>query len=151
MVSDGAKNPVSLTYFASYGLSIFGSSVAAAVLQLVVLQTTGSALDAGIVAAATAVPAVLAGLFMGGVIDRVHRRAASVVTDLVSAGAVAALPLGDAVSGLSLWWFVALGIVGSFGDVPGLTARRSCCLRSPLAPASASSGSRRASARSSCW
>lgn len=119
----GVMNHVALAYLGSYGLSILGNSVAAVVLPLVVLQTTGSALDAGIVAAATAVPAVLAGLFMGGVIDRVHRCSASVVTDLISAGAVAALPLVDAVSGLSLWWFVALGIVGSFGDVPGLTAR----------------------------
>ena len=75
----GVMNHVALAYLGSYGLSVLGNSVAAVVLPLVVLQT-GSALDAGIVAAATAVPAVLAGLFMGGVIDRVHRCSASVVT-----------------------------------------------------------------------
>ncbi|MEO9323058.1 MFS transporter [Nocardioides sp. C4-1] len=113
----------SLAYLASYGLSMLGNSAAAVVLPLVVLQATGSALDAGVVAAATAVPAVVAGLVMGGVVDRVHRRTASVVTDLVSAAAVAALPLVDLVTGLSVGWFVLFGVIGSFGDVPGLTAR----------------------------
>lgn len=113
----------SLVYLTSYGLSMTGNAVAAVVLPLVVLQTTGSALDAGVVAAATAIPAVLAGLFMGGLIDRVDRRRASVGTDLVSAAAIAALPLVDLFTGLSVGWFVLFGVIGSFGDVPGLTAR----------------------------
>ena len=112
-----------VAYLSSYGLSMLGNSVAAVVLPLVVLQTTGAALGAGAVAAATAIPAVLAGVFMGGVIDRVHRRSASIVTDLVSAAAVAALPMVDLVGDLSVGWFVTFGIIGSFGDVPGLTAR----------------------------
>lgn len=123
MVSDGAMNRTSFAYLASHGLSMLGNSTAAVVLPLVVLQTTGSALDAGVVASAAAVPAVLAGLVMGSVIDRVHRRSASVATDMVSAVAVAALPLVDLVTGLSVGWFVLFGIIGSFGDVPGLTAR----------------------------
>ena len=112
-----------LAYLTSYAFSSLGNSVAAVVLPLVVLATTGSALDAGIVAAATAVPAVLAGLLMGGLIDRYNRRTMSVVTDLISAVAIAALPIVDLVSELSLGWFVLFGILGSFGDVPGLTAR----------------------------
>lgn len=116
-------NRSALAYLTSYAFSSLGNSVAAVVLPLVVLATTGSALDAGIVAAATAVPAVLAGLLMGGLIDRYNRRTMSVVTDLVSAVAIAALPIVDLVSDLSLGWFVLLGILGSFGDVPGLTAR----------------------------
>jgi MFS family permease len=75
------------------------------------------------VAAATAVPAVLAGLVMGVVIDRVNRRTSSVVTDLISAASVAALPVVDLVSGLNLGWFVLFGVIGSLGDVPGMTAR----------------------------
>ncbi len=112
-----------IVYFTSYGLSILGNSVAAIVLPLVVLQTTGRALDAGIVAAATAVPAVLAGLLMGSLVDRLDRRRMSILTDLVSTAAVAALPLIDSSIGLALGWFVLFGVIGSFGDVPGLTAR----------------------------
>ncbi|MGJ9413574.1 MFS transporter [Aeromicrobium sp. CF4.19] len=112
-----------IVYLTSYAFSSLGNSVAAVVLPLVVLATTGSALDAGIVAAATAGPAVLAGLLMGGLIDRFNRRTMSIVTDLISAVGIAALPIVDLVSDLSLGWFVLFGILSSFGDVPGLTAR----------------------------
>lgn len=112
-----------VAYLSSYLLSLLGNSIAAVALPLIVLQSTGSALGAGVVAAATAIPAVLAGLFMGVVIDRINRRTSSVVTDLISAAAIAALPIVDLVSGLSIGWFVLFGIIGSLGDVPGMTAR----------------------------
>jgi MFS family permease len=114
---------IPLAYLSSYTLSVLGNSIAAIALPLILLQTTGSVLGAGALAAATAIPAVLAGLFMGTVIDRMNRRTASVVTDLISAAAVAALPLVDQVTGLTVGWFILLGVLGSFGDVPGLTAR----------------------------
>jgi MFS family permease len=114
---------IPVAYLASYLLSLLGNSIAGIAFPLIVLQVTGSALGAGVVAAATAVPAVLAGLLMGVVIDRINRRTSSVVTDLVSAASVAALPLIDMASGLSLGWFVLFGIIGSLGDVPGMTAR----------------------------
>jgi MFS family permease len=114
---------VPVAYLSSYLLSLLGNSIAGIALPLIVLQVTGSALGAGTVAAATAIPAVLAGLLMGVVIDRINRRTSSVVTDLVSAASIAALPLIDIVSGLSLGWFILFGIIGSLGDVPGMTAR----------------------------
>lgn len=114
---------VPAAYLGSYVLSLLGNSIAGIALPLIVLQTTGSALGAGAVAAATAIPAVLAGLLMGVVIDRINRRTSSVITDLVSAASIAALPLVDMASGLSLGWFILFGIIGSLGDVPGATAR----------------------------
>jgi len=114
---------VPFAYLGSYLLSLLGNSIAAVALPLIVLQATGSVLGAGTVAAATAVPALLAGLLMGVVIDRVNRRTSSVVTDLVSAASIAALPIVDALTGLNLGWFVLLGVIGSFGDIPGMTAR----------------------------
>ncbi|MDP9795181.1 MFS family permease [Catenuloplanes nepalensis] len=116
-------NRASGAYLASYVLSLLGNSVAGVALPLIVLQTTGSVLATGAVAIASALPAVVAGLLMGVVIDRINRRTASVLTDLVSAASVAALPLLDSAVGLSLGWFVLSAVVGSFGDVPGLTAR----------------------------
>ncbi|WP_286930014.1 MULTISPECIES: MFS transporter [Aeromicrobium] len=110
-------------YLGSYVVSVLGNSIAAIALPLIVLQATGSAMSAGWVAAATAVPAVLAGLFMGVAIDRINRVTSSVVTDLVSAAAVAALPIVDGLVGLEVGWFVLFGIIGSLGDVPGMTAR----------------------------
>lgn len=117
-----------LAYLISYGTSFLGNSVAAVVLPLAVLQTTGSALDAGIVAAATALPAFVAGLFMGSVVDRYNRRVVSVVTDVVSGTAVAALPITAMFTELDVGWFVLFGVIGSFGDVPGLTAREALLL-----------------------
>lgn len=117
-----------LAYLMSYGMSFLGNSVAAVVLPLVVLQTTGSAMDAGIVAAATALPAFVAGLFMGSVVDRYDRRVVSVVMDVVSGGAVAALPVTAIFTDLGVGWFVLFGVLGSFGDVPGLTAREALLL-----------------------
>lgn len=110
-------------YLTASALSLLGNSVVAVVLPLLVLLRTGSATGAGTVALATAVPAILVGIVGGVVIDRVGRRRASIVSDLVSAGAVAALPLVDLVTGLDLGWFVALGVLGAIGDVPGMTAR----------------------------
>jgi MFS family permease len=114
---------VPLAYLASTFLSLLGNSIAAVALPLIVLQVTGSALGAGAVAAATAIPAVLAGLFAGVIIDRVNRRTASIASDVISALAVAALPVVDLIWGLNLGWFVILGIVGALADVPGMTAR----------------------------
>lgn len=123
MAVTGRMRIAPVAYLASYLLSLLGNSIAGVALPLIVLQVTGSVLGAGVVAAATAVPAVLAGLFMGVVIDRIDRRTASVVTDLVSAGSIAALPIVDLTLGLDLGWFIVLGILGSLGDVPGMTAR----------------------------
>ncbi|UIN31919.1 MFS transporter [Microbacterium binotii] len=114
---------IPLAYLASTFLSLLGNSVAAVALPLIVLQVTGSPLGAGAVAAAAAVPAILAGLFAGVIIDRVNRRTASIAADVISALAVAALPVVDLIWGLNVGWFVILGILGALGDVPGMTAR----------------------------
>lgn len=114
---------VTFAYLASYVLSMLGNFIAGVVLPLLVLQITGSVLATGAVAVATALPAAVAGLVMGVVIDRINRRTASVLTDIVSALSIAALPLVDATVGLAVGWFVLFAVIGSFGDVPGLTAR----------------------------
>ena len=115
--------PVPVLYLASYALSLLGNSIAAVVFPLIVLQMTGSLLSTGVLVASTALPAFLAGLFAGVVIDRVNRRTSSVVSDLISAASIAALPIVDLITGLNLGWFILFGIIGAFGDVPGMTAR----------------------------
>ena len=49
---------IPILYLTSYGISLLGNSVTAIALPLLVLLTTGSAGDAGLVAIAGAVPAV---------------------------------------------------------------------------------------------
>lgn len=115
---------VAVAYLSSHFLSFLGNGILAVALPLIVLQTTGSPLSVGAVSTATAVPALLVGLVAGVLIDRINRRTCSILADMVSAVAVAAIPLVDRLWGLSIVWLVALAIVGSFGDVPGLTARQ---------------------------
>ncbi|MFC7673909.1 MFS transporter [Mycolicibacterium sp. GCM10028919] len=115
---------VAVAYLGSHFLSVLGNGIAAVALPLIVLQTTGSPLSVGAVSAATAVPALVVGLCAGIVLDRVNRRTCSVLADVVSAGSIAAIPLVDFLWSLDMGWFIALAIAGSFGDVPGMTARQ---------------------------
>ena len=115
---------VAVAYLGSHFLSFLGNGILAVAMPLIVLQTTHSPLSMGAVSTATAGPALLVGLCAGVLIDRVNRRTCSILADVVSAGAVAAVPVVDLLWGLNMSWFVALAIVGSFGDVPGMTARQ---------------------------
>ena len=112
-----------LPYLISFATSLLGNSVTAIALPLLVLFTTGSPLGAGIVAIAAALPAALAGILMGSLVDRINRRTAAILSDVISAVALLILPIVDVTVGLDLGWFVAVAIIGSFGDVPGITAR----------------------------
>ncbi|WP_284229985.1 MFS transporter [Arenivirga flava] len=116
------KLPV-ITYLTSSTLSALGNAIAAVALPLLLLTATGSALGAGVLAVATAVPSVLAGVLGGALIDRMDRRVASAIADAVSALALLALPIVDTLAGLELGWFVLFGILGAVGDVPGTAAR----------------------------
>ncbi|MEJ2871414.1 MFS transporter [Actinomycetospora sp. OC33-EN08] len=113
-----------LAFLASHFLSLLGNGIAAVALPLIVLQITGSPASVGLVSVATAGPALLVGLGAGLVLDRVNRRTCSVVSDVVSAAAVVAIPVVELVHGLDLAWLIALAVVGAFGDVPGMTARQ---------------------------
>lgn len=114
---------IAFFYLASFGTSLLGNSITAIALPLLVLLTTGSPLSAGAVAIAAAVPSAFAGLLMGSLIDRINRRTAAILSDVISAVALLVLPIVDLTIGLNLGWFIAVAILNSFGDVPGITAR----------------------------
>lgn len=105
------------------GTSLFGNSAIAIVLPWLVLERTGDPAVAGLVAAVSAVPSVLAALVGGHLIDRVGRRRMAVLSDIGSAASVAGLALVDYAVGLDLTWFIVLGVAGALFDVPGMTAR----------------------------
>ncbi|GAA4697434.1 MFS transporter [Nocardioides nanhaiensis] len=110
-------------FVAAEGFSLFGNAAIGIVLPWLVLQRTGEVSVAGLVAAAAGVPAVLAALLGGQLVDRVGQRRMAVLADVGSATAVAALAVVDLVAGLTVGWFVVLGIAGALFDVPGMTAR----------------------------
>ena len=110
-------------FVAAEAFSLFGNSAIAIVLPWLVLTRTGDPAVTGLVAAVAALPAILAALVGGWLIDKVGQRRMSVLADFGSAVSVAGLAVVDRVFGLDLGWFIALGILGALFDVPGMTAR----------------------------
>ncbi|MFF5444423.1 MFS transporter [Streptomyces sp. NPDC012888] len=104
-------------------VSIAGSSLTLIGVPWFVLETTGSAGRAGVVAFCATLPVVVAALVGGPVIDRIGRRRVSVASDLVCGLAVAAIPLLHWAGLLEFWMLCALMAVGGLVHTPGLTAR----------------------------
>jgi predicted MFS family arabinose efflux permease len=57
------------------------------------------------------------------IVDRLGFRRTSVIADIASAAAVAAIPLLDSTVGIELWQLMALVFLGALLDAPGATAR----------------------------
>ncbi|MFI8101803.1 MFS transporter [Streptomyces sp. NPDC086023] len=104
-------------------VSIAGSSLTLIGVPWFVLQTTGSAARAGVVAFCATLPIVVAALAGGPVIDRIGRRRVSVLSDLVCGASVGAIPLLHHAGLLEFRTLCALMAVGGLVHTPGLTAR----------------------------
>ncbi|WP_030866564.1 MFS transporter [Streptomyces sp. NRRL F-2747] len=104
-------------------ISIAGSSLTLIGVPWFVLQTTGSAGRAGVVAFCATLPVVIAALVGGPVIDRIGRRRVSALSDLVCAVSVGSIPLLHYAGVLEFWMLCALMAVGGLVHTPGLTAR----------------------------
>lgn len=89
-----------------------------------VLETTGSAVQTGLTGMATALPAFLAGIFGGPLVDQLGGRRMSVIADLFSAASILAIPVLYTTIGLEFWQLFALVLLGALLDIPGYTARR---------------------------
>lgn len=112
-----------MVWFVSYGLSLLGSGITAAVLPLLVLTRTGDVLAAGLLATVSAAASAATGLVSGLLVDRVDRRAVAVVCGVLGAASTAALPLVDTLWGLDMTWFLVLGVLGAVTRLPGMTAQ----------------------------
>jgi MFS family permease len=112
-----------LALFAANAVSLTGNVAALVAIPWFVLQTTGSATKTGVTAFAGLLPVVLSGLFGGALVDRLGYRRTSIVADVASAVAVAAIPLLHATVGLEFWQLVVLVFLGGLLDAPGGTAR----------------------------
>lgn len=121
-VPERAPGPL-LAIFGANAVSLTGNVAALVAIPWFVLETTNSASKTGITAAAALLPVVLSGLFGGALVDRLGYRRTSVVSDLASAGAVAAIPLLHSTIGLEFWQLVVLVFLGGLLDAPGGTAR----------------------------
>ncbi|SMD18943.1 MFS transporter [Kibdelosporangium aridum] len=105
------------------GLSVAGNAITGIAIPWLVLERTGSPGLAGLLAAAALGPLALSTLFGGALIDRWGRRRLSIVADILSALAVAALPILDSTIGLNTALIAVLVALGALFDGPGMAAR----------------------------
>ncbi len=105
-------------------VSLIGNTMTLVALPWFVLQETGSAGKTGLTGMAFALPAFLAGIFGGILVDRLGGRRMSVIADIVSGASVALIPVLHLTVGLEFWQLLILVFFGAMLDIPGLTARR---------------------------
>ncbi len=118
------RSPVVLLQVANLLSGVANSSVAVLVPWLV-LQETGSAADAGLVAAAAGIPGIFVSPFVGALVDRLGRRRVSMGSDALSAFSVSLFPLAERAGVLTLGAILALAVLGATFDPAGYTARKS--------------------------
>jgi MFS family permease len=119
----GAERRPLAVLLAANVISLTGNSVTLMGVPWFVLQSTGSAADAGIVAFCAMLPVALAAFMSGPVVDRLGRRRVSVVSDLVCGTAVGAVPLLQSAGLLRFWVLCVLMAVTGLFHAPGDTAR----------------------------
>lgn len=102
---------------AAMAVSLTGTRISAVALPWFVLVTTGSVAQTGLVAFCEMAPYVAVKAALGPVVDRVGPRLVSWTTDLVSAGAAAAVPLLHGLGVLAFWQL--LGLVAVIGAARG--------------------------------
>ena len=104
-------------------LSGAANGVTVVALPWLVLDLTGSATATGGLAAAMAVPTMVAALLAGTLVDRIGRRRVSVASDVLSLISVALIPLLDSALGLTYSIVVVLAVAGAVFDPAGAGAR----------------------------
>lgn len=111
--------------FASGTMALLGNAIASVALPWFVLSLTKSPLWTGIAAAAGLVPLVIGAFLGGSLVDRYGARSIAITASLVSAAAVAAVPLLHQYELLGIGILIALIALGALFDGPGMTAEES--------------------------
>ncbi|MGI9196471.1 MAG: MFS transporter [Candidatus Nanopelagicales bacterium] len=105
-------------------LSGMSNGVVTIAIPWLVLDRTGSVAAAGLVAAISALPGILAAPLAGWAVDHFGRRIVSITSDVLSAISVAAIPTVAIFTDLTLPWIIALAMLGAVFDPAGYTARK---------------------------
>ena len=95
------RAPLYALYVAD-SISLAGNAVAQLAIPWFVLTTTGSAALTALIVFFNFLPIVISACFGGVIVDRLGFRTTSVVVELASAGAVAAIPLLHSTVGIEL-------------------------------------------------
>ncbi|MGO4444137.1 MFS transporter [Mycobacterium sp. 2YAF39] len=119
------RGPLYLILFAAL-MAGAGNGISIVAFPWLVLQRSGSALEASIVAMAGTLPLLAATLIAGAAVDYLGRRRVSMIADTLSAVSVAAVPvltLAFGVDVINVAVLAALAALGAFFDPAGMTAR----------------------------
>lgn len=114
--------------FARLQLANLSSGVANGVVMItvpwLVLERTGSPARAGLLAALVSLPGIFVSPVVGGLIDRVGRRAVSALSDILSCLSVMLFVVGETVTELTYLWIALFAVLGAVFDPAGYTARK---------------------------
>lgn len=122
-----SRGPVLLILSSTF-LAAAANGVAMVAFPWLVLQRTGSATGASVVAAAATLPLLFATLLSGAAVDFLGRRRVAMLSDTMSALSLAAIPVLAMTAGtdvLNTAVLSGLAALGAFFDPAGITARQS--------------------------
>jgi predicted MFS family arabinose efflux permease len=112
-----------VTYWFGQSLGALGDSIATISLPLLVLQTTGSVAQMGVITAILGVGRLVASFGAGVLVDRVDRRRLMMICTLLSAALFATIPLTWWLAGPHLWLLYAVsGPIAAVGMVQLVTS-----------------------------
>jgi MFS family permease len=106
-----------------------GNSAVHIAVPWLVLETTGSSAQAGIVLGVSGLSVIFTAPIIGGVIAVLGARRVSVWSDLISATSVILFPIVNGTLGLNFLWLLLIAIFGAMFDPAGATARKSMIQR----------------------
>ncbi len=124
-MTNGKRGPLFVILFAAL-MAGAGNGISIVAFPWLVLQRTGSALDASIVAMAGTIPLLVATLIAGAAVDYLGRRRVSMISDALSALSVAAVPviaLTFGAQAVDVAVLAGLAALGALFDPAGMTAR----------------------------
>ena len=105
-------------------LSGLSNAIAIITIPWLIYERTGSATQAGIVVALSAIPGIFISPFVGALIDHYGRKRVSIGSDLLSALSVMLFPIWDSLFGLTFATIATFAVLGAAFDPAGYTARK---------------------------
>ena len=102
-----------------------GNSAVHIAIPWLVLETTGSSANAGVVLGISGFSVIFTAPIIGGLIAVLGARPVSIWADIISAGSVVLFPIVGSLFGLNLTSLLIIAIVGAMFDPAGATARKS--------------------------
>ncbi len=117
------KSSVVLLQLSNFASGL-GNSIVMITIPWLILERTDSPAFAGLVAAVSALPAIIVSPIGGWLVDHLGRRAVSISADLLSSLSVAAFPIAAATFGLTNTTILLIAVIGAVFDPAGYTARK---------------------------